>query len=216
MSRAEAFRESRPVLFCLAHRILGVADEADKAVHEAWLQYEAAPVVRPEFLPAAVTRIALSMRHPAGDGPRCVDPAECRDLAEPLTTAALVLLERLSPLGRAVFVLNEVLGCGPAEIASAVGCSEAAAGRLVEAVSRASDGGGQAPPWPQRIVGAEQVARVLAAIVPPLVRIGVTMDTRPVNGRPGAVFRDRTGRALTALSLEIVDGLIGTIRWTRM
>ncbi|POX52018.1 RNA polymerase subunit sigma-24 [Streptomyces sp. Ru71] len=216
------FEELRPLLFSLAHRILGAASDADKAVHEAWLRYEAAPqlpVADREFLPAAVTRISIGMLRSArgrgapGEGGPAQEPDRPVELAESLSTAAVLLLERLSPLGRAVFVLREVFGCDPARIASVVGCPHAAGPRLVAAVSRASDGGGRPAPWPQCVTGSEQVARMLAAIVPPLIRIGVTMEMRQVNGRPGAVFRDRDGRALSALTLDIADGLIQTIHW---
>jgi RNA polymerase sigma-70 factor (ECF subfamily) len=209
------------VLFTIAYRILGGTAEADRAVRETWAQYAAAPAVpaaAETFLLCAVTRVSLGMLRPAragrprNGGPPADGPGE--ELARSLSTAALLLLERLSPLERAVFVLREVFGCGPAQIASAVGCSQAAARRLVAEVSRTGDGGGQAPPWPERICGAEHVARMIAAIVPPLIRIGVRMEPRQVDGRPGTVFRDRDGRALRALSLDISDGLIQTIRWT--
>ncbi|WP_326718135.1 MULTISPECIES: hypothetical protein [unclassified Streptomyces] len=112
-----------------------------------------------------------------------------------------------------MFVLREVFGCGPSQIASAVGCSEEACHRLTAAVPRAGDGAGTAPPWPRCIAGADQVARIFAMIVPALVRIGVRMEPRQVNHRPGAVFRDRNGTVLSALALDILDGRIQTIRW---
>ena len=54
------------------------------------------------------------------------DPVRSAELADSLSMAALLLLERLSPLERAVFVLRDVFGFGFPEIASAVGRSEAA------------------------------------------------------------------------------------------
>jgi RNA polymerase sigma-70 factor (ECF subfamily) len=171
--------------------------------------------------------------------------------------AALLLLERLTPLERAVFVLREVFGFGFPEIASAVGRSEAAcrqlavrarrhmdagrprfeadrrereelAGRFFDAfragdvdglrallaadVQMVGDGGGKAPQWTRAIVGAGQVARVLAAMVPPFLRIGVVVEPREVNGQPGAIFRDRDGKVLNAFALDILDGRVQTIR----
>ena len=58
------------------------------------------------------------------------DPERSAELADSLSMAALVLLERLSPLERAVFVLREVFGFDFPEIASAVGRSEAACRQL--------------------------------------------------------------------------------------
>ncbi|MFE6484900.1 sigma factor-like helix-turn-helix DNA-binding protein [Streptomyces sp. NPDC057757] len=231
MSRIEEFEESRPLLFSIAYRILGSAGEAEDAVRETWLRYEAAPTVPAPgrvFLSAEVTRISAGVLRSAGvrrrkyagpwaPGPPARDPYQDlerpAELAESLSTAALLLLERLSPLERAVFVLREVFGCGLAQIAAIVGCSEAACRRLAAAVSMASDGGGRALPWPRRVVGAERVARMLAAIVPALVRIGVTMEPQQVGSHPGAVFRDRDGTVLSALALDILDGRIQTIRW---
>ena len=54
------------------------------------------------------------------------DPARSAELADSVSMAALLLLERLSPLERAVFVLREVFGFGFPEVASAVGRSERA------------------------------------------------------------------------------------------
>lgn len=214
MSRIEEFERLRPLLFSIAHRILGGVSEAEDAVRETWLRYEAEPPAKPaldeEFLSSTVTRIAVDALR--ADRVRRARHAEPQP-AEPLSTAAVLLLERLFPLERAVFVLREIFGCGLPEIASAVGCSQAACRRLAAAVSMVSDGGGAVVPWPRRIDGAEQVARVLAAIVPALLRIGVTMESQQVSCRPGAVFRDRTGRVLSALSLDVFDGRIQTIRW---
>jgi hypothetical protein len=62
------------------------------------------------------------------------------------------------------------------------------------------------------IIGAEKVARVLASIFRWLVRIDVTLEHREVNGQPGAIFRDRDGRVLAAMTLDILDGQIQAIR----
>jgi RNA polymerase sigma-70 factor (ECF subfamily) len=208
MSRSEEFEEARPLLLSIAHRMLGSTAQAEDAVHRTWLHYEATPeqpASSREFLMAAVARICLDVLRRSR--PR-------REQSDPSATAALSLLERLGPLERAVFVLREVLGCGTAQIASAVGCSEAACHRLTASALRAS-GGGTAPPWPRRVAGAEHVARVLATIVPALARVGITLEPRQVGHRPGAVFRDRNGTVLSTLTLDILDGRIQTIRWVR-
>jgi RNA polymerase sigma-70 factor (ECF subfamily) len=56
------------------------------------------------------------------------------------------------------------------------------------------------------------VARVLAAMVPPFVRIGGVAEPHRVNGQPGAVFRDRDGKVINTWALDILDGRIQTIR----
>jgi RNA polymerase sigma-70 factor, ECF subfamily len=69
------------------------------------------------------------------------DPERSAELADSLSMAALLLLERLSPLERAVFVLKEVFGFGFPEIASAVGRSEAACRQLAVRARRHMDEG---------------------------------------------------------------------------
>ena len=56
------------------------------------------------------------------------------------------------------------------------------------------------------------MARVLAAIIPLLARIGVDVEPHEVNGQPGAIFRDRDGKVLNTWTLDVLDGRIQTIR----
>ncbi|ANS66381.1 ECF subfamily RNA polymerase sigma factor [Streptomyces lincolnensis] len=275
MSRTEEFEELRPLLFAIAYRILGSVSEAEDAVQETWLRYETTPTrpVSPKaFLSAVVTRVSIDVlrsarvRREQYVGPwfpeplltdPYQDPERSAELADSLSMAALVLLERLSPLERAVFVLREVFGFGFAEIASAVGRSEAACRQLAVRARRhvdegrprfeadrkererlaerffdafregdvdglrellaadvhmVGDGGGKAPQWANEIVGVHKVSRLLAAMFAPLMEVGVTVEPHPVNGQPGALFRDREGRILNTLSLDITDGRIQTIR----
>jgi hypothetical protein len=53
---------------------------------------------------------------------------------------------------------------------------------------------------------------VLASNFPWLVRIDVTLEPHEVNGQPGAIFRDRDGKVLITLALDVLDGRIQTIR----
>ncbi|SDK21685.1 RNA polymerase sigma-70 factor, ECF subfamily [Nonomuraea maritima] len=148
MGRIEEFEDLRPLLFSIAYRILGSVSEAEDAVQETWLRYELAPE-RPEsvkaFLSAVVTRISIDVlrsarvQREAYVGPwfpeplladPYEDPARAAELADSVSMASLLLLERLSPLERAVFVLREVFGFGYDEIAAAVGRSEAACRQL--------------------------------------------------------------------------------------
>jgi RNA polymerase sigma-70 factor (ECF subfamily) len=275
MTRTEEFEHLRPLMFAIAYRILGSVSEAEDAVQETWLRYEAAPT-QPRsakaFLSAVVTRISIDVLRSARvrreeyvgpwfPEPLLTDPYEdperSAELADSVSMAALLLLERLSPVERAVFVLREVFGFGFPEVASAVGRSEAAcrqlavrarrhmdAGRprfeadrrereelgerfldvfregdvdalrelLAADVQMVGDGGGKAPQFAKAIIGADNVARVLAAIIPPLVRTGVVVEPHDLNGQPGAIFRDRGGQVLNTLTLDILDGQIQTIR----
>jgi RNA polymerase sigma-70 factor (ECF subfamily) len=64
MSRASEFEELRPLLFSIAYRILGSVSEAEDAVQDTWLRYEATPAepASPRaFLSAAVARISIDV-----------------------------------------------------------------------------------------------------------------------------------------------------------
>ena len=149
VTRTEEFEELRPLLFSLSYRLLGSVAEAEDAVQEAWLRYETTPT-RPSspkaFLSAVVTRISIDVLRSArvrreqyvGEWlPEPLltdpyeDPARSAELADSVSMAALLLLERLSPLERAVFVLREVFAYDFADVAAAVGRSEAACRQLL-------------------------------------------------------------------------------------
>jgi RNA polymerase sigma-70 factor, ECF subfamily len=83
---------------------------------------------------------------------------------------------------------------------------------LAADVQMVGDGGGKAPQWAKGIIGADNVARVLASIFPWLVRIEVTLEPHEVNGQPGAILRDRDGKILNTLTLDVLDGRVQTIR----
>jgi len=152
----EAFEELRGLLFSISYRILGSVSEAEDAVQETWLRYEGADV-EPEslrsYLATVVTRISIDVlrsarvRRESYVGPWFPeplltdgleeesallegDPARAAELADSVSMAALVLLERLSPLERAVFVMHEVFGFSYADVSRAVGRSETACRQL--------------------------------------------------------------------------------------
>ena len=274
MTRTEEFTALRPLLFAIAYRILGSVTEAEDAVQETWLRYESSttePVSPRSFLSAVVTRIAIDVlrsarvRREAYVGPwfpeplltdPYQDPERSAELADSVSMAALLLLERLSPLERAVFVLREVFGFGFAEIATAVERSEAAcrqlavrarrhmqdgrprfeadrrereelAARFFDAfregdldglrellaadVQSVADGGAKGPAAARAVVGADNVARLVAAFAGLLTGL-VDVVPRPVNDQPGAVLQDRDGRIVAVMALEVLDGRIQTIR----
>jgi RNA polymerase sigma-70 factor, ECF subfamily len=159
VTRAEEFEQLRPLLFSIAYRILGSVTEAEDAVQDTWLRYESSPTQPTSakaFLSAVVTRISIDVLRSArvrreeyvGEWfPEPLltdpyeDPARSAELADSVSMAALLLLERLSPLERAVFVLREVFGFGFPEVASAVGRSEAACRQLAVRARRHMDAG---------------------------------------------------------------------------
>jgi RNA polymerase sigma-70 factor (ECF subfamily) len=159
VSEAEEFEELRPLLFSIAYRILGSVSEAEDAVQEAWLRYDRSatvPTSTRAFLSAVVTRISIDVLRSArirreeyvGEwlpepllADPFEDPARSAELADSVSMAALLLLERLSPLERAVFVLREVFGFAFPEVASAVGRSEAACRQLAVRARRHMDAG---------------------------------------------------------------------------
>lgn len=229
MSGTEEFEDVRSFLLAVAYRITGDADAAREAVEETRRRYHSAPVLPAAaraFLAAEVTRISWRLlrsprarRHQHAAGPRPAGPAARHQKnagrpTEPSPAAAVLLLERLSPPQRAVYVLREVFGCEAARAASVMGCSEAVCHRLTASVAALAGPGGRAVAWPRRITGAHQVARALAAIFPALQSVGVT--ARPhddVRGDPGMTFHDRHGTLLAALSLSLLDGRVQTLHW---
>jgi RNA polymerase sigma-70 factor (ECF subfamily) len=83
---------------------------------------------------------------------------------------------------------------------------------LAADVQLVGDGGGKAPALARSVIGADNVARVLASIFPLLVRIDARMEPREVNGQPGAILRDRDGNVLGTVTLDVLGGRIQTIR----
>src|SRR6478609_443048 len=134
------FEAHRPLLFSIAYRMLGSASEAEDVVQDAWLrasQDEHADIRSPRaYLTTIVTRLCIDHLRSAErkrleyPGPWLPEPLaepnqESAELASSLTTAFLLVLERLAPTERAVFLLREVFELDFDEIATAVGKNEA-------------------------------------------------------------------------------------------
>jgi RNA polymerase sigma-70 factor (ECF subfamily) len=62
------------------------------------------------------------------------------------------------------------------------------------------------------VVGADKVARLLAAIFADLARVGARLEECEVNGQPGAILRDREGKVAFTFALELLGGQIQTVR----
>ncbi|MET9562983.1 RNA polymerase sigma-70 factor [Streptomyces tauricus] len=148
----EVFEEHRPVLMGVAYRMLGRVADAEDVVQEAWLRWsggDRSDVREPRaYLVRVTTRLALDRlrqaraRNEAYVGPWLPEPyvtdygdavpdtAERAVLADSVSLAVLVVLESLSPLERAVFVLREAFGYPYAEIAVTLDRSEPAVRQL--------------------------------------------------------------------------------------
>ncbi|MFD8006112.1 RNA polymerase sigma-70 factor [Streptomyces mirabilis] len=148
----EAFEEHRPVLMGVAYRMLGRVADAEDVVQEAWLRWSGADrteVREPRaYLVRIVTRLAVDRlrqvrsRNEAYVGPWLPEPyvtdfgdtvpdtAERAVLADSVSLAVLVVLESLSPLERAVFVLREAFGYPYTDIAAVLDRGEPAVRQL--------------------------------------------------------------------------------------
>jgi RNA polymerase sigma-70 factor (ECF subfamily) len=139
----ETFYQHRPLLFSIAYRMLGSVMEAEDVVQEAFVRWQQAPeeVRSPNaYLSTVVTRLGIDRLRSARAsreeyvGPWLPEPlltepgsdaADAVVLDESLSMAFLVLLETLSPLERAVFLLREVFDYDYPEVSRLVGKSEA-------------------------------------------------------------------------------------------
>ncbi len=280
-----SFDEHRGLLVSVAYRVLGSVTDAEDVVQEAWLRWSGVDhsrIADPRaFLVRVTTRLAIDhlrrakARRESYVGPWLPEPvltgrdlSEDAAMAESISMAMLVVLETLSPLERAVFVLREAFGMPHAEIAEVLGRKEdavrqlarrardhvrerrarfdadedeqqqvterfleATAGGDLEAlmevlspgVTLVADGGGKALSPRRPVLGAEKVARFLVAIVgeEQTARFlrsvglepfgGVRVHLAPVNGETGVVIT-AGDVPISALVLEVTDGLVHTIR----
>jgi RNA polymerase sigma-70 factor, ECF subfamily len=142
---AEEFEELRPVLFSIAYRMVSSVAEAEDIVQETFVRYQRAiedgtRIESPKaYLSATATRLAIDqLRSARVRRERYVgtwlpeplltdtesDAAQHAETADSLSLAFLVVLESLSPVERAVFLLRDVFDYGYDEIARVVGKSE--------------------------------------------------------------------------------------------
>ncbi|HZC39367.1 MAG TPA: RNA polymerase sigma-70 factor [Streptosporangiaceae bacterium] len=144
MTSPEIYQQLRPVMFAMAYRMLGSVSEAEDIVQEAFLRYHDRPdqqagVGSPKaYLSAVTTRLCIDhlrsarARRETYPGPWLPeplltsnepDPAGHAEQADSLSMAFLLVLERLSPVERAVFLLHDVFSYDYGEIAGIVGKS---------------------------------------------------------------------------------------------
>src|SRR5919109_2408879 len=142
---SDVFEDLRPLMFSIAYRMVGSAGDAEDIVQEAFLRFhseaEKGTVIESPkaYLSAITTRLAIDHLRSARvrreryvgtwlPEPVLTDPeadvAQHAETADSLSMAFLVLLESLTPVERAVFLLREVFDYGYDEIAKVVGKSE--------------------------------------------------------------------------------------------
>jgi RNA polymerase sigma-70 factor (ECF subfamily) len=154
---AEAYHKLRPLLFSIAYRMLGSVTEAEDIVQEAFVRYQRAVTDHGEpdspkaYLSTIVTRLCIDQLHsarvrresyvgewlpePLLTGPEplirpAADPAAHAEQADSLSMAFLLLLERLTPLERAVFLLHDIFGYDYDETSEIVSRSAASCRQL--------------------------------------------------------------------------------------
>src|SRR6266545_3543532 len=244
--RGKVYEDLRPLLFSIAYRIVSSVSEAEDIVQEAFLRFhreqqQGADIDSPRaWLSTVTTRLAINQVRSARarretyvgtwlPEPLLTDPAPDASVqaetTDSLSMAFLVLLESLSPVERAVFLLREVFDYGYDEIAVVVGkseenCRQIADGDL-EGLTRMlaadvvsySDGGGKASAFPHPMHGRERIVRVLLQFGEWRAQLGAErMRLAEVNGQPGALFLSPDGQAVLVVSLDIAQGLVQAIR----
>ncbi|MER6135191.1 RNA polymerase sigma-70 factor [Streptomyces sp. NPDC001815] len=146
MNDVDRFEASRPRLEAIAYRLLGSASEAEDAVQETYLRWQAADIGRIEVPVAWLTKVLTNLclnqltsararretyvgqwlPEPLLGGDPMLGPADTAEQRESVSYAVLALLERLSPNERAVYVLREAFGYPHQEIAEILDITEAA------------------------------------------------------------------------------------------
>ena len=172
----QSFESHRRALTGLAYRMLGARAEAEDVVQDAYLRWHAADrgsIEEPRrYVSTIVTRLCLDrmksaharreiyvgqwLPEPVVD--EALDADSASELADDLSVALMLVLERLSPLERASFLLHDVFGLEFADVARALGRGEAAC-RQLAARARAHIGDGR----PRFSASCEEGARLAAA-----------------------------------------------------
>ncbi|MEF2529829.1 MULTISPECIES: RNA polymerase sigma-70 factor [Streptomyces] len=150
MDDVDRFEAARPRLEAIAYRMLGSAGEAEDAVQETFLRWQAADVslieVPEAWLTKVLTNLCLNqlssararretyvgqwLPEPLLEGDPMLGPADTAEQRESVSYAVLVLMERLSPNERAVYVLRQAFDYPHREIAEILDLSEAASQQI--------------------------------------------------------------------------------------
>ncbi|PWI40913.1 sigma-70 family RNA polymerase sigma factor [Streptomyces sp. ICBB 8177] len=247
---AERFEEHRGLLRSVAYRMLGSRTEADDAVQETWLRLSRVDPTEVDnlggWLRTVVARICLDMLRACqrrreefpGDGlpdraghttpGSATDPEEEALLAESVSRALLVVLERLAPAERIAFVLHDMFAVPFQEIAPVVGRTPVAAKKLASRarvrVRGAADSGSPGLAADRRVVEAflaaareGDVEGLLAVLAPDVERtadaVALSPGASPVSRGAHAVTRETLvfGRRARYADVALVDGAVGVV-----
>ena len=272
------YAELRPLIFSIAYRMLGSASEAEDVVQESFLRLHRASaeseIHAPKaYLASVATRLSIDrlrsarVRRERYVGTWLPEPVVVdeeldavfeSDQADSLSLAVLVLLESLTPVERAVFLLREVFEYHYAEIAEIVGRREdnvrqiasrarrhvdqrrprfestreerarlaerffaaassgdreALAATIAPDAAFYGDGGGKVRGAILRpVFGQDRVTRLLLGFARTADELDLQVRLADVNGQPGAVVFAPDGSPYSVLSLDIVGGVVTTIR----
>lgn len=157
MDRVDSFNQQRSLLFSISYRMLGSVVEAEDILQEAFIRWQQTTNIEEgssrAYLSTIVTRLCIDhlksarARREEYVGPwlpepllteTSPDPADMTTLNESLSMAFLIMLESLSPVERAVFVLREVFDYDYAEISHVVGKSESNCRQIARRARRAA------------------------------------------------------------------------------
>ncbi|GAA1546956.1 sigma-70 family RNA polymerase sigma factor [Streptomyces albidochromogenes] len=208
----DRFEASRGRLASLAYRLLGSAVDAEDAVQDTFLRWQAADRERVEVPEAWLTKVVTNLcldrlrsaqaRHeravgawlpePLLEGDPMLDPADTFEQRESVSLAVLTLLERLSPVERAVYVLREAFSYSHAEIAGILDITESASQQHVHRarirVTAERRRGGEADPAAARRVVEEFLAAATSGRTERLVAL-LTDDVTAVSDGAGLAKR---------------------------
>ena len=257
-----AFDRNRRLLFSVAYQMLGSVADAEDVVQDTWLRWSAAgrdDVADPRaYLVQITTRLALDRLGSArarresyvgpwlpeplltggtsvASAPQGPEPEDAAELGEMVSLALLVVLETLSPAERAVFVLREAFGMSTAEVAGALGRTEAAVRQMAHRAREhvhARQPRFDADRRAQRevterflaAVGGGDIEALLAALGPDVVLISdgggkASAARRPITGADRVarflVGIAEKGGAIPGLRIEVaeVNGLPAIVGW---
>lgn len=228
----------RPLLFSIAYGMTGSVGDAEDIVQDAFLGLTKAHqagtgIAAPKaYLTTSVTRLGINHLSSArvrretyvgewlpepvvvsGERP---GPAEHAELADSLSMAFLVLLEALSPVERAVFMLREVFGYAYPEVARATGKSEANCRQIFARARKRIAAGGPPDPAPARRAEGEELARTFFEAA-----AGGELDALLDMLAPDVVYHGDGGGKARAVARSVADPhrvgqlLIGGLRRLR-